>query len=180
MIEGMSAHRFFDPDVKGPGAWTLSGEEAHHLMRVRRVRPGEKVVVFNGRGVEFEAGYDGPDGRSAARLSLGTGRRVLRMPEVAVTLASPAPKGKRLDILVEKATEIGVAGLLLIRTERSVERISAENAARIERIQRVAVEACKQAGRNVLPRIEGPVPLEEMIRRRYSFLKKTSLMSRRV
>jgi 16S rRNA (uracil1498-N3)-methyltransferase len=146
--------RFFCPDPPKAGRAWLTGDEARHLTRVRRLGIGDQVELFDGRGlgwqaevvelgkdrVEFQVGPPVPDRRAACE----------------VTLATAVPKGERFDWLVEKATELGVARLIPLLTERS---IVVPRTAKLERLRRLVVEASKQCGRNRLMEVADPCPL---------------------
>lgn len=156
------AERFYCPDAGSPagGMLALGGDEARHMGRVVRVGVGEEVEVFDGLGYATRAEV----------VEIGKDRVALRpvgppLPDreapVALTLASAVPKGDRFDWLVEKATELGVARLVPLRTERSVVD---PRGAKLDRLRRVVVEASKQCGRNRLMTIEGPTSWADLLR----------------
>ncbi|HEV3164851.1 MAG TPA: RsmE family RNA methyltransferase [Isosphaeraceae bacterium] len=148
------ADRFYCPDRGVEGQVTLSGDEAHHLARVRRVGPGMVVELFDGRGWASLAEVCLVE-RDRVELALVGEPLPDRAAPVKLTLATAVPKGDRFDWLVEKATELGVARLVPVITERSVVD---PRGAKLERLRRVVVEAAKQCGRNVLMDLERPVP----------------------
>jgi 16S rRNA (uracil1498-N3)-methyltransferase len=147
------AERFYCPEGWHHGRATLVGDEARHLARVSRIGVGEAVELFDGRGLIATAEVSLVD-RDRVELVIshsGPGGRGLDFPLV---LAAAVPKGDRFDWLVEKATEIGVARLVPIIAARSVVDPSA---AKLDRLRRRVVEACKQSGRSRLMEIDEPM-----------------------
>jgi 16S rRNA (uracil1498-N3)-methyltransferase len=134
---------------------TLRAAEAHHARRVLRLEVGARIVCFDGLGSAWECEIvaferDAARARAVARLADEPERRP------RLTLAQGVLKGDRMDLVVQKATELGVARLAPIAAERSVAR---PEAGRVERWRRVALEAAKQCERNRLPGIAEPAPL---------------------
>jgi 16S rRNA (uracil1498-N3)-methyltransferase len=139
------AERFYLNCGLAPGPVELDGPEAHHLATVCRLRPGDRVYLFNGDGHQYPAEV------------VATGRRVsLRVLGVETTarelgfrleVAAPLPKGDRGQFLVEKLTELGVTAFVPLRTARTVVQ---PREAKLERLHRQVIEASKQCGRNVL------------------------------
>ncbi len=157
------SERFYCPDAAtcAGDRLTLGGDEARHLGRVLRAGVGEEVEVFDGLGFATRAEV----------VEIGKDRVELRpvgqpLPDreapVHLTLATAVPKGDRFDWLVEKATELGVARLVPLRTERSVVD---PRGAKLERLRHVVVEASKQCGRNRLMAIESPTSWGELLGR---------------
>ncbi len=155
---------FYCPGLR-PGAVELDAAETRHALRSRRVRPGERVALFDGCGrVGWGATQSSAaGGRRAAALVVQV-ERVDRRPRAGreLTLVVAACKGPRLDMLVEKCTELGVARLVFAEFAHSVVRLRAEQA---EGLRRTAIEACKQCRRAWLPEIElGPGVVEAAAR----------------
>ncbi|MBA3903597.1 MAG: 16S rRNA (uracil(1498)-N(3))-methyltransferase [Rhodocyclaceae bacterium] len=130
----------------------LPGAAAHHALRVLRLKSGDEVTLFNGEGGEYPGRIAGT-GR-AVRVELGEWRDIERESALGVTLAQALPSGDKMDRIVQKAVELGVARLAPLAAARSVVRLSGERAARrVEHWRSVAVSACEQCGRNRLPDI---------------------------
>lgn len=129
--------------------FTLDGEEAHHLIRVMRVKPGARVVLFDGSGAEYDAAVAVVEKKSL-RLEILACRHEDRELAVPLCLAVALPKGERQRWLVEKAVELGVSHFVPLLAERSV--VKAGEAA-AERLERMVIEAAKQCGRNTLMKI---------------------------
>jgi 16S rRNA (uracil1498-N3)-methyltransferase len=145
--------RFFCPDLPDRGKYRLDADESRHLSQVCRLTVGDEVELFDG------------DGRAVAARIVELGRKVVELaasgevrvepPLAALTLAIGAPKGDRFAWLVEKATELGVARLVPIRTRRSVVE---PRSTKLDRLRRTVIEASKQCGRNRLMVLEEPTP----------------------
>jgi len=126
---------------------------ARHAM-VRRVQPGDVLTLFDGSGADWAAEVLAVT-RSGVRVHVGAARVVQRELPLAVTLALAMPANERMDTLVEKATELGVARIQPLHAERSVLRLAGERAQRKRaHWQAVAQAACEQCGRAVLPLVE--------------------------
>jgi 16S rRNA (uracil1498-N3)-methyltransferase len=145
-------HRFFYPALppSPAGEIDIGGPEAHHMIRVRRLGEGDRVLLFDGTGREAEAEIVAV-GRRAVRLALrapgGAGREL----STRVVLGVAPPKGKRMQILVEKATELGVAAIFPLVAARTVVLPRAREEAKIEKWRKTTIEAAKQSGRGRLP-----------------------------
>jgi 16S rRNA (uracil1498-N3)-methyltransferase len=155
--------RFFAPDVHAPGEVTaLPEEEGRHLTRVLRLRPGDSVRVFNGRGGEFDAVIDSA-GRTGVIVRIGGPQAAAREARVAITLAQAVLKGDKMDDVVRDAVMIGVTAIQPIVTARSeVTRAALERGTRTARWQRVAVSSAKQCGRAVVPAILEPLAFDAL------------------
>lgn len=147
------AERFYAPAIGSNDTVVLTGDEAHHLARVRRIRRGERVVVFDGSGIECDA-IVREIGRGEVLLGIESRQRVDRELPFSLTLGCSPAKGDRLRWLVEKATELGVSRLVPILTERSSEQARGLHS---EKTLRWVIEACKQCGRNVLMEVSDAV-----------------------
>ena len=152
--------RFFcPPPLPQSGSFDLPPDAAHHAARVLRLREGDAVEIFDGNGNECHG--------VIAELS---GKRVLvgniaatnanRESPLQVVLAQALSSSEKMDWVIQKAAELGVAEFQPLDTERSVARLTAERAAkRLEHWQQVAISACEQCGRNVLPKLHTPLDI---------------------
>lgn len=165
----MSAPWFFCADLS-PDLIALDDAEAAHAAASRRLVPGDRCTLFDGRGTVADCEIVEPTGRAAGRAA---GRRSDREFRVAVRarctvepgrdtlrLLVAAPKNDRLEWLVEKCTELGAARLTLVEYERSIVH---PGGGKLDRLNRTALEACKQSRRAWLPRIDGPMPFAAAI-----------------
>lgn len=154
----MSDRYFVAEPVRGDRA-ILTGAEAHHLGHVMRARVGQEVLLLDGSGAEMTARVERID-RSSVELIITSSVMANRELPRRITLAVALPKGDRQRWLVEKATELGVARLVPLITERSVARLSASA---LERLRRAVIEASKQCGRTRLMEIAEPQVVEQLV-----------------
>jgi 16S rRNA (uracil1498-N3)-methyltransferase len=158
-------HRFFlPPDLARDPVIFLTGREAHHATHVLRLHPGEKVSVLDGAGQQIDA-----EVLSVERDRVGL-RVLSRIPGCAmpcqVTLLQAIPKGKLIESIVQKATELGTSRIVPILSERVVRQIDADHAVReTEKLRTVAVEAIKQCGCPWLPTVELPMTIQDFLAR---------------
>ena len=137
----------------------LPPDTASHLAKVLRARSGDELVLFNGDGREFNGAIEAVRG-SRVSASVGDGRQVDRESPLAITLVQCVPRGDRMDFIVQKATELGVARIVPVLSQRSVVRLDKAHAqSKAIHWRAVAVSACEQCGRNRLPAIEAAQPL---------------------
>ncbi len=133
----------------------LSESESHHALDVLRLGAGDKITVFDGKGHEAMAHITEISGRLAV-LKLGAPSMSGRLPG-AITLAQAIPKGKTMDLIVQKAVELGAVAVAPLLSDRTIVRLDSEETARKrEKWQETALEACKQCGQNFLPEIHEP------------------------
>jgi len=154
--------RFYtESALRAGGVSQLPEYAAHHAVHVLRLRPGDEVTLFNGRGGEY-AGRIAAVDRLRVAVDLLEHRRLERESPLAVTLVQGVSAGEKMDFTVQKATELGVAALQPVLAARSTGRISGERAA-LKRAhwERVAIAACEQCGRNRVPAVLPVVPLAQ-------------------
>ncbi len=137
----------------------LPPDTASHLAKVLRARGGDEVILFNGDGREFSGAIETVRG-SRVSASVGDSRPVDRESPLAISLVQCVPRGDRMDFIVQKATELGVARIVPVLSQRSVVRLDKGQAeSKAAHWRAVAVSACEQCGRNRLPSIEAAQPL---------------------
>lgn len=152
------SERFFLEAPPAAGKAMLTGDEARHLARVLRAAVGDEVTLFDGRGRSWPARV-AAIGRDAVELETGE-PRVEATGGTLLTLAVALPKGERQKWLVEKLTELGVARLVPLVTERGVAEATASAVARLER---GVIEASKQCGRDTLMEIGEPASVAGIV-----------------
>lgn len=141
---------------------SLPASAARHVQ-VLRMQPGQSITLFNGEGGEWDATITRM-GRSEVEALIGAHHATDREPMRAVHLAVGMPANDRMDWLVEKATELGVASIQPLHTAHSVLRLSGERAAKKQaHWQSVAVAACEQCGGNRVPLIHPVRDLAEWL-----------------
>jgi len=154
----MSIIRLFCPDL-ARGEVALSPEESHHAAASRRVTVGQTVTLFDGAGCEAEATVTRVD-RRGLFVAVSEVSRHPRDTGIALTLAVAMGKTHRQSYVVEKCTELGVAAIWPMLTERSVTKPSASV---VEKWSRRAIEAAKQSHRRWVPTIEPPRSLAAIV-----------------
>lgn len=154
-------HRFYvAPENWDPQGLALRASEAHHARNVLRMQAGDKLVLFNGEGRELTAEITSVDDHEI-RL------RKLHEAEVSplrcrIVLGQAIPKGKNMDLIVQKAVEIGAAEIAPIISDRTIVQIDSKSASQKQtKWQQIAIEAAKQCGQNWLPRVHAPKKLAE-------------------
>jgi 16S rRNA (uracil1498-N3)-methyltransferase len=148
-------------ELPGGDRCDLEGDAARYLLRARRAAIGDTLVAFDPvRAVETDAVLIAAT-KSTATLELGPLRPASVLPRRAVTLLQAVGKGDKLDAIVRDATELGATRVVPVATARSVPRRDA--AAMARRLERVAIEAARQAGRGDVPRIDPPSSLADAV-----------------
>lgn len=152
----MGLARFYiPPHAWNPDRLALDAGETHHALEVLRMKAGDRATVFNGQGAEATVEFATVNKGAIALRKISVGKSAPLA--CALTLGQAIPKGKNMDLIVEKATELGAAGIVPLLSERTVVRVDAEDGSvKREKWQRVAVEAAKQCGQNWLPAVARP------------------------
>jgi len=142
------------------GLLALDEDAATHVRRVLRLGTGAELVVFDGSGHEYPATIEQAD-RRGVRVRTGIARRGGCESPLEITLLQGLARGARMDLVIQKATELGVTRIGVLALERSVVRLEQEERVdrRLRHWQRVAISACEQCGRSVPPQILPPAPL---------------------
>ncbi len=142
----------FDGRLPDHGELALPDALAHHALRVLRLHDGDAIVLFDGSDGEVEARLI-VRGKTAFAL-LGERRAVERESPLQLVLVQALASGDKMDWIVQKAVELGVAAIQPVQAERSVLRLSGERAdKRLAHWRQVAVSACEQCGRNRIPEL---------------------------
>ena len=156
-------HRFYADDTPAAdGLVRLGEEDAHHASRVLRMKPGDAAEVFM-HGKRFFAEIASMEGAVTLRLldELPSTEARLR-----VTLYQGLPKAEKMELIVQKAVELGDAAVVPVSMSRCVVQLNQKDGAKKqERWQRIAREACKQSGRCLQMQVEAPISFKELVRR---------------
>ncbi len=152
--------RFYcTPPLPHSGLFELPPEAAHHAARVLRLRESDRVEMFDGLGNACTGMIVELAGKRVVVGGIAASRADRESP-LQITLAQALSSSEKMDWVIQKATELGVAKIQPLDTERSVARLSAERAAkRLEHWRQVAISACEQCGRNLLPEIHAPLDM---------------------
>jgi len=148
----------------GPGAqFALAPEAAQHVGKALRLKSGDTITVFDGRGGEYEATLMRID-KDRVDVKVGAWRDAEVESQVAVGLVQGLPEADKMDWIIQKTVELGVAWIQPLVCDRSVVRLSGERAARREaHWRRVAVSACEQSGRNRVPDVRPTLGFQSWI-----------------
>ncbi|HEX6728420.1 MAG TPA: 16S rRNA (uracil(1498)-N(3))-methyltransferase [Pyrinomonadaceae bacterium] len=164
----MTRRRFFAP----PEAFdfrtqrvSLATDEARHLREVLRLKIGDRVQVFDGQGHEYSALVEKAMRDAAVLQITDTVQPASPESPLELTLALALLKGDKFDLVVQKATELGVSKLVPVKTKFADVRLrdDSDAAKRVARWERIALEAAKQSGRAVLPHIIAPTEFASVI-----------------
>jgi len=158
--------RFYVPPEKvNKNKIVIDGKEAHHILDVMRMQEGDKVVVFDGTGKEY-AGFIEFADRKTKKIVV----QVIRVGEPPlesfpeVTLAQALPKKGKMDLIVEKATELGVSAVLPVVTSRTIVRPDDTGCdKKVARWKNIAIGASKQCGRSDVPQIADVRKYKELV-----------------
>jgi len=155
-------HRFYiAPETWNSVAPILSGSEAHHAREVLRMKAGEKLVLFNGQGREITAEIVDLTG---AEIRLRKLQEAETQPmQCRIVLGQAITKGKNMELIVQKAVEIGAAEIAPIISDRTIVQVDPESATQKQsKWRQIAIEAAKQSGQNWLPDVHTPRKLAEL------------------
>jgi 16S rRNA (uracil1498-N3)-methyltransferase len=149
--------------LEAPGEFTLPTQAGAHLTRVLRLEAGAKIVVFDGRGGEYAAEIASAGKQVRARVLRHD--PVERESPLHITLLQGVARGERMDLIVQKATELGVARIVPVLAERSVVKVDVKQRERKrEHWQSIVVSACEQCGRNRVPAVHDAVALGDALK----------------
>lgn len=147
-----NAYRDGSPIAQGESLF-LFGEDARHIAKSLRMQPGEKLTLCDGAGIDYDC-------ELAAITPDHVETRLLQMhpsenePTVRIRLYQALPKGDKLDLIVQKAVELGVFEIVPVLSDRCISRPDAKNMSKKSvRLQKIALEAAKQSGRGIVPQI---------------------------
>lgn len=157
--------RFFtEPDNIDLNNSTLTIiDDAVHISKVLRMECGDKIIVFDGTGYEYEAELINIEKEKSTANILERSLSELE-PEIKVTLFQGIPKSDKLEIIVQKAVELGVHDIVPVKTTRSVAKIADDKKGqqKIERLNKISKEAAKQCGRGLVPKVSMPITFNVM------------------
>ncbi len=157
--------RFFtDPEMIRDGSVALTGDDAHHISRSLRMAAGERITVSDMRGTEYLCELcDFLSDRVIARIL--ESHPALTEPPYYARVFQALPKGEKLDQVIQKAVECGASELVTFESERCIVRLKGENESKkVERRQRIALEAAKQSGRGIVPKVCPSVTFAEAVK----------------
>jgi 16S rRNA (uracil1498-N3)-methyltransferase len=157
--DAMRERRFFVTSLDA-SIVEIDEKESHHAAHVLRLAPGDEVSLFDGQGRAHRGRILQMTG-ARVRVEVGTALPSNESP-LRLTLAVAIPKGDTMSLIVQKLTELGIASIRPLVAERT-EPTKAAAAKRLERWQRIVLEAAKQCGRSAVPDLSPPLSLEELL-----------------
>jgi 16S rRNA (uracil1498-N3)-methyltransferase len=161
---------FLPPEELTSEEVLITGNNARHLSLVLRVQPGDVITAFDGRGYKYE-GIVIDTHKREIRVKV-TGRTLYSVESpLEITLAQGIPKGEKMDLIIQKSTELGVHRIIPVITERTQVR----HTHKVERWRKISLSASQQSGRDRVPAIQDPVDLEEFLSRPMTLAAKGSI-----
>jgi 16S rRNA (uracil1498-N3)-methyltransferase len=145
-------NRFYVPFHAGLKNVWIDSSESHHIVHVKRLKIGDNIIVFNGMGDEFEAEIEEIED-NRVKVTINEQKTISKENTIGIDIAFAIPKGKRSHLLVQKCTELGAHKLIPVNYERSVVKLKDDCSVKIEKWQKIAIEASKQCGRNTITEI---------------------------
>jgi 16S rRNA (uracil1498-N3)-methyltransferase len=160
----MRIPRIYTDQPLRSGAEVLLPEQAgEHVARVLRMERGHPLILFNGDGCEYDATL-AQLAKRAVTAEVAHGRDVDRESKLRITLAQGVARGEKMDWILQKATELGVARIVPVVTERTEVKLDEERAERrVAHWRSVIIGACEQSGRTHLPEIDMPLRLDRWL-----------------
>lgn len=160
----MSTIRIYTPQIlQSDSSLTLEAAASNHLLRVLRCRVGQVITVFNGLGGEYTATLTAIH-KVTAQIQVSDFALEERLASVRLELAPALLGGSRMDLIIQKAVELGVDSLTPILTRRVEAKIPTQRlASRLDHWQKVVINACEQCGRNRLMQVQPPIEIGEWL-----------------
>ena len=156
----MSRTRLFSPvPLSANTNVPLVGDQARYIGRVLRLKPGDGFIIFDGKGGEYPATV-ATISKTQVEINVAAIQAQNAESPLAIHLLQGVSRGERMDFVVQKATELGVRHITPVLSEFSVVKLDPKRAKkRAQHWSNIAISACEQCGRNVLPHIDAPQPL---------------------
>lgn len=161
----MSDHRRFlvNPEQIGAEEAVLEGSTARQISRVLRLTVGDAVALLDGTGNVYHAQITSISAQSVRARILSKEANV-NEPALRLVLASCVPKNDRIELIVQKCTELGISEIVLVRSERTVVRLDEPGQdKKLDRWRKIATEAAEQCGRSIAPRLRGVVSFAQLV-----------------
>ena len=145
----------------------LDNDNSRYLTRVLRRKPGDPVTLFCGDGQDYLASIASTSGNASVQIESAQANAT--ESPLKITLVQSLAKGAKLDLVVQKATELGARAIVPVSNDRSILQISADKQARkLDHWRKIAINACAQCNRSVVPHIEPPQTFEQWLSLRQS------------
>lgn len=151
-----------EAELRAGSELTLSERAANHLVKVLRHRVGDRVTLFDGKGCEAVAEIVSAHRQHGCRVRVIETAEVSRESPLEIELLPGLSRGDKMDLVIQKAVELGVAAIRPVITERSEVRPDKSAASRLARWREIVIGACEQCGRAHLPEVHPPVAIEQI------------------
>lgn len=161
----MSDHRrfFVSPEQIGTEEAVLEGSLARQICKVLRLKVGDAITLLDGAGNVYGAQIAAVS-TEIVRARILSKQTHVNEPSLRLVLASCVPKSDRIELIVQKCTELGISELVLVRSERTVVRLDGPGQERkLDRLRRIAAEAAEQCGRSMIPSLRGVLSFSELV-----------------
>lgn len=160
----MRIHRVYFPELAADtDDVVISGQAAIHLVRVLRVKPNQSLLLFDGRGIEYQVVVTAVE-RKTVTAHIQRSDDINRESPVSITLIQSICRGERMDWLLQKATELGVSCIVPVYSRHSVTTLDDKRLqSRMLHWQSIIINACEQCGRNTLPELHSPRLLSQLL-----------------
>ncbi len=156
-------NRFYVPFNAGLENLWIDSSESHHIVHVKRLKIGDNIILFNGMGDECNAEIVEIK-ENRVKVKINQQKTISKENTVGIAIAFAIPKGKRSHLMIQKCTELGVRKLIPTNYERSVVKIRDDCSVKIEKWQKIAIEASKQCGRNTITEVEEVVDYNNVLK----------------
>ncbi|MCK5505485.1 MAG: 16S rRNA (uracil(1498)-N(3))-methyltransferase, partial [Thermodesulfovibrionia bacterium] len=158
---------FLPPEKLTSEKITITGDQARHLALVLRAQPGDTVTILDGSGLKYDCTILSVHKKEVTVEVTSRDPYSVESP-VLITLAQGIPKGDKMDLIIQKSTELGVRKIIPLITERS----QARHTNKVERWQKIALSASRQSGRDRISEVENPSDFKEFLERSHLPLEK--------
>lgn len=148
---------------------TIEGSDVNYILNVMRLKIGDEVIVLDSKSKEYESKIVSID-KDMILVDLIAEKHPKSEPKVKATIAQGIPKNPKMDLIVQKATELGALRIIPIKTERSIVKIPREKEeSRVNRWQKIAKEAAEQSGRLIIPFVDQIVDIKDLFIQKNDF-----------
>lgn len=162
-------HRFYVPSEQvSSDRIHILGSDAAQIMTVLRMKPGENIEIFDSLGNIYLSRIKETGKEKVSCIVIEKKREDIES-KIDATLAQCLPKGKKMDLIIQKATELGVNSIIPVMSERSVPKIEEKAERKIDHWQKIAKEAAEQSGRSIIPRISPLSRFDDIIKSAKSY-----------
>ncbi|MBC3899247.1 RsmE family RNA methyltransferase [Acetobacterium malicum] len=158
-------HRFFvEPDQIAEASIVIAGEDFKHITKVLRLGKDDMIEICDGHGTDYQVALNTPGDQTVSGSIIKQYPSRGETPELIITLFQGLPKGTKMELIIQKAVELGVFDVVPFSSQRAIAQIKDKKDKKIERWQRIAYEAAKQSKRGIIPTIRLPQTLTDIVK----------------